>query len=129
MSGQFETRSLLLWNALNLIRRANSTLRLGAVNAGTIAAAREDLAKAERLILGARRLEDDEASRPAPLVELWIRANGRWRRVETFDPSAPQFTRSAAPADYACFEARRQGALMMKTDARIDAYDVRRNPR
>jgi hypothetical protein len=129
MSGQFETRSLLLWNALNLIRQASNTLRLGAVNAGTIAAARENLAKAERLILGARRVDAGEASGSSPLIELWVKSGGRWRHVETFDPSSPQFTRSAAPADYACFEARRQGVQMMKADARVDAYDIRRTPR
>lgn len=129
MNGQAETRSLLIWNVLCVIRRANRALQPGALGEDTADALREDLAKAERLILAVKRLEAEALSRPNQLIELWIRASGSWRRIETFDPASPQFTRSAAPADYAWFEARRQGALMMKADARIDAYEVRREPR
>ena len=129
MTGRSDARSLLIWNVLCLIRRANRALQPGVLSADTAAAVSEDLAKAERLILAVKRLEAEELSQPAQLIELWIRANGSWRRIETFDPASPQFTRSAAPADYAWFEARRQGALMMKADARIDAYEVRREPR
>jgi hypothetical protein len=128
MTGRSDTRSLLIWNVLCLIRRVSRALQPGILSADT-AAAREDLAKAERLILAVKRLEAEDLSRPAQLIELWVRAHGQWRRIETFDPASPQFTRSAAPADYAWFEARRQGALMMKADARIDAYEVRREPR
>lgn len=127
MSARNDAGWLQIWIALNLIRQASNRL-LGTMSPNAVAVAREDLVKAERLILAARRLEAGEPTRPAPLVELWIRAEGHWRHVETFDPASPQFTRSAAPADYACFEARRQGAQMMKADARIDAYDIRRNP-
>ena len=129
MTGQSETRALLIWNVLCLIRSASRALAPGTPLEDKTAAAREDLAKAERLILAVKRLEAEELSRPAQLIELWVRAHGQWRRIETFDPASPQFTRSAAPADYAWFEARRQGALMMKADARIDAYEVRREPR
>lgn len=124
-----DTRSLLLWNALSLIRRVNSALRPGPLSKEAAAEVHESLAKAERLVLAARRLEVEEPPRTASLIALWIRSNGNWRHIETFDPTSPQFARSAAPTEYAWFEARRQAAMMMKADARIDACDVRRESR
>lgn len=65
------------------------------------------------------------APKPTEIIELWICRNGRWEAFENFDPSPPQFARSAAPADYAYFEARRQGVRLMKAGLGIQAYRVR----
>ena len=65
--------------------------------------------------------------RPVELIELWIFVNGHWQPFENFDPSLPQFKRSRAPANYAFFEARRQGVRLMKAHPRIKGYYVRRD--
>jgi hypothetical protein len=64
-------------------------------------------------------------SSSAPLIELWVRVKRRWRYFESFDPSAPQFSRSAAPADYAWFEAKRRGVQIVRQEPRVEAYEVR----
>lgn len=62
---------------------------------------------------------------PAQLVELWIRLNGEWHPLETLDPSAPEFSSSPVPFDYACFVARRLGRHVMTLDRWIEGYQVR----
>ena len=64
--------------------------------------------------------------KPTEIIELWICRNGCWEAFENFDPSSPQFARSAAPAEYAFFEARRQGVRLVKAERGIQAYRVRR---
>ena len=68
-------------------------------------------------------------SRPVELIGLWILVEGRWQPFENFDPSSPQFKRAHAPADYAFFEASRQGKRLVRDNRSIMGYRVRREGR
>lgn len=58
-------------------------------------------------------------------IGLWVFTAGRWRLVETFDPSAREFSSAPHPAAAVRLRAYRTGRELLGADPRLTRYELR----